>query len=238
MGTTKFILPVLIKLTSKGETVQVLAHRVKGTESPFSLYISNLPVGVPGVPMFFPRAALTALDYAPVTHQVRMRCQWLLNFAQGALQPLPDTPDDPFAGTVVDANALGTTFVLLAVVMHPLCCQDLVAPQATCNKLFHNVLAISMYTERPASQHCILAPHCTAPVRGPLTITATTSFHLSPQPSPPLPHSITLPTTSEVSQGGHSRHECCNQQQSHIAIHRKAQGMCHPASRHASPHYL
>lgn len=88
--------------------MQVLAHRVKGTDSPFSLYISNLPVGVSGVPMFFPRAALNALEYAPATHQVRMRCQWLLNFAQGALQPLPETPDDPFAGSVIDANALGT----------------------------------------------------------------------------------------------------------------------------------
>ena len=85
----------------------MLAHRVKGPDSPFSLYISNLPVGVSGVPMFFPREALSAIEYAPVTQQVRMRCQWLLHFAQEGLQPLSGTPKDPFAGISIDANALG-----------------------------------------------------------------------------------------------------------------------------------
>ena len=39
--------------------------------------------------------------------QVHMRCQWLLQFAKEALQPLPGTPADPFSGTMIDANALG-----------------------------------------------------------------------------------------------------------------------------------
>lgn len=87
--------------------VQVLAHRVQGSESAFSPYITNLPVGVSGIPMFFGRDPLRAIEYAPVTRQVQMRCQWLLHFARGALQPLPGTPADPFSGFLVDANALG-----------------------------------------------------------------------------------------------------------------------------------
>lgn len=87
--------------------MQVLAHRLQGADSSFSLYIQNLPVGVSGIPMFFPRDALRAIEYAPVTQQVHMRCQWLLHFAREALQPLPATPADPFLGTSVDANALG-----------------------------------------------------------------------------------------------------------------------------------
>ena len=71
---------------------QVLAHRVQGADSRFSPYISNLPVGVPGIPMFFGREPLQAIQYAPVSQQVQMRCRWLLNFAQGALQPLPMLP--------------------------------------------------------------------------------------------------------------------------------------------------
>lgn len=60
--------------------------------------------------MFFAREPLKALEYAPVTQQVYMRCQWLLQFATEALHPLPGTPADPFSGTLVDANALGMSF--------------------------------------------------------------------------------------------------------------------------------
>lgn len=91
--------------------MQVLAHRVQGSESSFAPYIQNLPVGVSGIPMFFGREPLTAIEYAPVTQQVRMRCQWLLHFAREALQPLPGTPTDPFSGTLVDANALGMSIL-------------------------------------------------------------------------------------------------------------------------------
>lgn len=90
--------------------MQVLSHRVQGSESAFSPYIRNLPVGVAGIPMFFGRDPLRALEYAPVTRQVQMRCQWLLHFAREALQSLPGTPADPFSGVLVDANALGMHF--------------------------------------------------------------------------------------------------------------------------------
>lgn len=86
---------------------QVLAHRVQGPDSSFSRYIRNLPVGVAGLPMFFPREALSAVEYAPMIQQVRLLCQWLQGFAQGVLQPLSGTPKDPFDGVAVDTNALG-----------------------------------------------------------------------------------------------------------------------------------
>ena len=60
--------------------------------------------------MFFGREALRAIQYAPVSQQVHMRCQWLLHFAREALQPLPGSPADPFFGTLVDANALGMSY--------------------------------------------------------------------------------------------------------------------------------
>eukprot|EP00955_Chlamydomonas_euryale_P079884 363353-Chlamydomonas_euryale.AAC.19 len=50
--------------------MQLLAHRVMGAASPVALYISNLPVGFPGVPIFFSRDAILAIDYPPVTEQV------------------------------------------------------------------------------------------------------------------------------------------------------------------------
>ena len=49
---------------------QVLVARIQGQESPFAHYIANLPVGVAGVPMFFPRGTLEALEYPPVVEQV------------------------------------------------------------------------------------------------------------------------------------------------------------------------
>lgn len=89
----------------------MLAHRIQGADSVFSSYIQNLPVGVSGIPMFFAREPLRAIEYAPVTQQVSMRCQWLLHFAREALQSLPGTPADPFSGTLIDANAFGTAFL-------------------------------------------------------------------------------------------------------------------------------
>lgn len=55
---------------------QLLAHRVQGAESPLSTYITNLPVGVPGIPMFFSREAIAAIEYPPVSEQVKKRCKW------------------------------------------------------------------------------------------------------------------------------------------------------------------
>jgi cytochrome b subunit of formate dehydrogenase len=50
--------------------LQVLVQRIAGPSSHFATYISYLPVGVSGVPMFFPREALEAIEYPPVVEQV------------------------------------------------------------------------------------------------------------------------------------------------------------------------
>jgi hypothetical protein len=84
-----------------------LAHRLLGEASPFAPYIANLPRGVPGLPMFFAGDTLAALQYPPVTQQVKMRCRWLLAFSRDTLAPLRGGPQDPFEGAEVDANALG-----------------------------------------------------------------------------------------------------------------------------------
>lgn len=49
----------------------LLAHRAAGADSPFAPYVSHLPRGFPGIPMFFSREAIEAIDYPPVVEQVR-----------------------------------------------------------------------------------------------------------------------------------------------------------------------
>ena len=39
--------------------------------------------------------------------QVKKRCSWLLQFSTQVLAGLPGTPQDPFGGQQVEANALG-----------------------------------------------------------------------------------------------------------------------------------
>ena len=64
-------------------------------------------MGVPGIPMFFSRDAVAALEYPPVTEQVKKRGKWLHEFSTQTLARLPGTPADPFGGTTVDINAMG-----------------------------------------------------------------------------------------------------------------------------------
>jgi histone-lysine N-methyltransferase SETD3 len=56
--------------------------------------------------MFFQGPALAALEYPPVTEQVKKRCRWLLSFTKEELEPIRGTDRDAFSGEV-DANALG-----------------------------------------------------------------------------------------------------------------------------------
>lgn len=57
--------------------------------------------------MFFPPEEITALQYPPVTEQVKRRCRWLLGFTSDVLTPIRGTSADPFEGVEIDANALG-----------------------------------------------------------------------------------------------------------------------------------
>ena len=80
-----------------------------GDASPYATYLANLPVGVPGIPIFFGAEAMAALQqYPPVSEQVKRRCRWLATYARDELARLPGTAADPFCGQRVDANALGT----------------------------------------------------------------------------------------------------------------------------------
>ncbi|KAL4519701.1 hypothetical protein Ndes2526B_g01726 [Nannochloris sp. 'desiccata'] len=94
--------------------LQLLAHRIhSGDEQKhkvdnYAPYIAALPLGFPGLPMFFPPNAIAALEYPPVTEQVKRRCRWLLSFATEILAPIRGDPlKDPFNGVEIDANALG-----------------------------------------------------------------------------------------------------------------------------------
>jgi len=61
--------------------LKLLYERYRGDESPFAPYISSLPVGFPGVPIFWSKAELDALEYPPVSSQVVKRCRWLVEFS-------------------------------------------------------------------------------------------------------------------------------------------------------------
>ncbi|BDA46705.1 probable actin-histidine N-methyltransferase [Coccomyxa sp. Obi] len=88
--------------------LRVLKERILGPDSSFQYYIDNLPMGVPGIPMFFSPDAIRALEqYPPLSEQVKKRCRWLLSFSSEHLSALPGSPADPFKGTPVDANILG-----------------------------------------------------------------------------------------------------------------------------------
>ncbi|GIL70677.1 hypothetical protein Vretimale_3773 [Volvox reticuliferus] len=87
--------------------LQLIYQRLRGPNSQFATYITNLPRGVPGVPMFFSKRALDLIDYPPVSQQVQKRCRWLFTFSQQVLAKLPGTPGDPFGGVTVDINAMG-----------------------------------------------------------------------------------------------------------------------------------
>ncbi len=87
--------------------LQLLYHRLRGADSPFSTYVANLPKGVSGIPMFFSKQALELIDYPPVSQQVQKRCRWLFSFSKQVLGQLPGTAEDPFGGVLVDINALG-----------------------------------------------------------------------------------------------------------------------------------
>ena len=60
--------------------LKLLFERYRGDESPYATYVSNLPVGFPGIPIFYAKDALDALEYPPVSSQVVKRCRWLAEF--------------------------------------------------------------------------------------------------------------------------------------------------------------
>lgn len=130
--------------------VQLIAHRLRGPDSPLSTYITNLPIGFSGIPMFFGKEvwflvgshrppcrpnnsvnlqAIVAIEYPPVGEQVKKRCKWLFEFSK-ELAKLPGSAEDPFAGARVDINAMGESALPHCVAMRLLLfALDILIPQ-------------------------------------------------------------------------------------------------------------
>ncbi|MEW5305232.1 MAG: hypothetical protein WDW36_007788 [Sanguina aurantia] len=95
------------ELWSAKLALKVLTQRAMGKHSAFTAYISHLPPSFPGIPLFFNREAVEAIDYPPVGGQVAKRGKWLSHFSSKVLAPLRGTIEDPYDGVVIDMNALG-----------------------------------------------------------------------------------------------------------------------------------
>jgi hypothetical protein len=93
--------------------LKLLHERIEGEQSHFWPYIQNLPLGFPGLPLFFDRKVIELIEYPPVVAQINMRCRWLLQFSQ-ELQAVRGTQEDPFRGVEVDANVLGWSFAAVS----------------------------------------------------------------------------------------------------------------------------
>lgn len=85
----------------------LLEERAKGKASRFAEFVDLLPRAFVGVPTFFAADAIQALQYPPVTEEVKRRSRWMLAFASGPLAAAAALQPPPFAGATVDANALG-----------------------------------------------------------------------------------------------------------------------------------
>jgi hypothetical protein len=96
----------------------LLRERARGETSPWHSYIAALPAAFPGVPLFWRREAVDALDYPPVAGQVNKRGRWLHEYAAKHLVA-PTSPSGDgsnstnppalaaFEGKPVDVGALG-----------------------------------------------------------------------------------------------------------------------------------
>lgn len=84
----------------------LLSHRAQGAGSAYAPYVGLLPSRFDGIPVFFSRDGVDALQYPPVSEQVKKRSRFLLSFADG---PLADTEAaaSVFGGSTVDAAAMG-----------------------------------------------------------------------------------------------------------------------------------
>eukprot|EP00201_Polytomella_parva_P005787 CAMPEP_0175080622 /NCGR_PEP_ID=MMETSP0052_2-20121109/25621_1 /TAXON_ID=51329 ORGANISM="Polytomella parva, Strain SAG 63-3" /NCGR_SAMPLE_ID=MMETSP0052_2 /ASSEMBLY_ACC=CAM_ASM_000194 /LENGTH=563 /DNA_ID=CAMNT_0016351365 /DNA_START=76 /DNA_END=1768 /DNA_ORIENTATION=+ len=87
--------------------LKLLNQRSMGSESRYDTYIKNLPATFPGIPTFFGKDAIDAIDYPPVVRQIQKRGSWMFKFSRDVLARLPGTSLDVFGGTLVDINALG-----------------------------------------------------------------------------------------------------------------------------------
>lgn len=105
---TQLIRLVPKKLWGGKLALKLLYERYRGDQSPFAPYIASLPVGFPGVPIFWSKAELDALEYPPVSSQVVKRCRWLVEFS--AMEDVQRLGRDLFgaeAANVLSPDTLG-----------------------------------------------------------------------------------------------------------------------------------
>ena len=88
--------------------LKLLYERYRGEDSSFAPYITYLPVAFPGIPIFFGKSDLDALEYPPVSAQVVKRCRWLAEFtAMDEVKRLGRDLYGEDAGSVLSPNTLG-----------------------------------------------------------------------------------------------------------------------------------
>ncbi|KAL6754076.1 hypothetical protein V8C86DRAFT_2713014 [Haematococcus lacustris] len=87
--------------------LQLLNHRLMAASSPYAAYIAQLPVRVAGVPTFFSREAINALEHPPMIEQINKKRRWLSDFSKRVLAGLAGAPGDPFGGARIDVKTLG-----------------------------------------------------------------------------------------------------------------------------------
>lgn len=63
-------------------SLKVLFERLCETKSSFWPYLQTLPIGVPGLPIFFSQTAIQELHYPPLIAQIEKRCRWLMNLSE------------------------------------------------------------------------------------------------------------------------------------------------------------
>jgi histone-lysine N-methyltransferase SETD3 len=78
----------------------LLQHRLMREDSHFAAYVELLPQRFSS-PLFWPASAIEALQYPPLSEQVKRRCRFLARFASVELASAD------FSGARVDADALG-----------------------------------------------------------------------------------------------------------------------------------
>ena len=81
----------------------LLHERALGGKSPFFQYISLLPAMHRGLPLFFGREAVDALQYLPLVVQVKRRSRFLIDYSSGPLKDVTagkdgETESVPFDG--------------------------------------------------------------------------------------------------------------------------------------------
>ncbi|KAJ9518421.1 hypothetical protein QJQ45_018445, partial [Haematococcus lacustris] len=139
--------------------LQLLNHRLMAASSPYAAYIAQLPVRVAGVPTFFSREAINALEHLPMIEQVNKKRRWLSDFSKRVLAGLAGAPGDPFGGARIDVKTLGwaEACVRSRAYQDPLHPTALLPLIDMCNHSFHPNCEVRFV--EGGSYHSLVAKH-------------------------------------------------------------------------------